>query len=193
MEGHMYNKGILKAVLVILAAVVVSLAADAGTRTRMKPLRFEGIALKGDIDRFVRDLHGQGYFVTGEGENEVYMTGTWNGNRGARVTVKAGRIDHEVKAVEVACRVNDEWTEIEAAYGATVDAMRKAYGEPVETVATFGDKEVREHASRILKMVAGKNDHHTAWNLKGGSVVVSAEYRDGQFCIITKYLKNRQF
>ena len=180
-----------KMLWILLATFFLSTVLDAAVKK--KPLRFEGAAVSGEIDKFVKKLAKGGFLVTETLEDEVRMVGCWEGRPGARVSIRCGHLDREVKSVAVDVDGPADWEPLAARYDAIVRELSAKYGDSAEAVSSFGEGTVNNDTGRILRVIAGKNDHHTAWNLKDGAVVTALLYEDGRFLIRTRYLANVKF
>ena len=187
----MTKNTLLKMLWILLATFFLTTVLDAAGK--MKPLRLEGVAVAGDIDKFVKKLAKGGFLVTETREDEVRMVGCWEGRPGARVSIRCGRSGREVESVTVDVDGSSDWEPLAAQYDAIVSELGAKFGDTAEAVSSFGEGAVNNDTGRILRVIAGKNDHHTSWNLKGGAVVTSLLHEDGRFLIRTRYLVDVKF
>lgn len=192
--------------LTLLAIILWPLLAQPAAAARKKEprLTIEKVAVRGNFEKFLRRICSSGFFINGmkllpeaayiEGvfDNESILVGTWEGYRGVRLYAYSRAEDKSVGRVEAWLAATDDWEEITALYDDIVAKERKRWGDPVDAAFLFDGRDggTVNDTAKMLHLISGKADVHSAWNLADGSVHTSVAYEGGRYYIVTKYTPN---
>lgn len=171
-------------ILIVITLLATLTAAHAGGRRGA--LSFERVAVRGDVQKFTKKVLSRGFLVEGEA-----LVGTWEGYRGTRVRVTGGA-DGTVAVVEATVVAPDDWPDIEALYREVTGKMIGHWGMPDKTAFLFDGREggYVNDTAKMLKLIDGKAEVSSAWNLRDGSVYVTTIFRDGRYLVATRYTPN---
>jgi len=202
--NDMNNKG-LRMILTILALIwipfFVATVAE-GAPKKLPKLTVAGVPVKGVTDKFIDKLYSAKFYVEGtkifprelyvDGmfSEETNLVGTWEGYRAVHLRVYAKPEDRTVGRVEAWLDAEDDWDKLLVLYAEVVDKERQKWGDPVDEAFLFDGQHgnLVNDTAKMLRLIKGTADVHSAWNMKDGSVRTEIAYRDGHYYILTKYV-----
>ena len=175
-------------VMILMMAILVSFFAF-GAGKKIPSLTFEGVAVKGATDRFAQRMYSRGFLMESIVNFDINMVGTWEGRPGAKVRIAGNNDNSDIKYVEAVIFVRDDWNDIKKAYDDIVETFAGRWGTPARASYLFDGQDGNDvnDTAKMLRLIAGKADVWSAWNMKDGSVCVSIRYADSKFHISTKY------
>ncbi len=159
-----------------------------GGNRKTPSLAIEKVPVKGTVDRFLRRLYSAGFYVEGIYNDETVLVGTWEGFRGAHLRVH-GDGGGMITDVVVLLDANDDWVDIRDRYCDVIKVLSGKWGEPARTAFLFDGQDggFVNDTAKMLRLIRGLADVHSAWNLKDGGVRTSVRYDGGKYYIVTEY------
>ena len=197
----------LRMLILLLTLIFGSLLASAtanGAPKKAPKLAVAGVTVKGSVDKFVDRMYSEKFYsegtkifppalyIDGVFSEETTLVGTWEGYRGVRLRVYAKVEDRTVGRVEAWLDAVDDWDRLLELYSEVVDKERQKWGEPVNEAFLFDGQDGRlvNDTAKMLRLIDGKADVHSAWNMRDGSVRTEIAYVKGRYYIVTKYVPN---
>ena len=185
----------------IFGPVLLSTVA-AGAPKKAPKLAVAGVTIKGSVDRFIDRMYSEKFYsegtrifppalyIDGVFSEETNLVGTWEGYRGVRLRVYAKQEDRTIGRVEAWLDAVDDWDKLVALYAEVVDKERQKWGDPVDEAYLFDGQDGRlvNDTAKMLRLIDGKADVHSAWNMRDGSVRTEIVYASGRYYIVTKYV-----
>lgn len=185
----------------IFGPVLLSTVA-AGAPKKAPRLAVAGVAVKGSVDKFVDRMYSEKFYiertkifppsmyVEGVFSEETSLVGPWEDYRAVRLRVYAKVEDRTVGRVEAWLDAVDDWDKLLALYAEVVDKERQKWGDPASEAYLFDGQDGRlvNDTAKMLRLIDGKADVHSAWNMRDGSVRTEIVYAKGRYYVVTKYV-----